>query len=178
MANHSSGIQSRREIPIATLFVLAILGSAFLIFLVQPMVGKRILPWFGGTPAVWMVCLAFYQTSLFLGYAYAHLLIRFAAPAVQLLIHLLLVGGALLLLPVLPGESWRPNGIEQPIEDILVMLCANVAVPFLVLASTGPLVQAWFSRLFPTRSPYPLYAVSNGGSLLALFVFPFFTEKR
>ncbi len=176
MANQTAEAPSRREIPIVTLFVLAILGSAFLIFLVQPMVGKRILPWFGGTPAVWMVCLAFYQTALFLGYAYAHLLIRFATPARQLTIHLLLVGGALLLLPVLPEDSWRPNGIDQPVEDILIMLVANVAVPFLVLASTGPLVQAWFSRLFPTRSPYPLYAVSNGGSLLALFAFPFFLE--
>jgi hypothetical protein len=159
-------------------FVLSIFASAFLIFLVQPMVGKRILPWFGGTAAVWMVCLAFYQTALFLGYAYAHLLIRFASPSLQLMIHASLVGLALIVMPVLPGDSWRPEGVTTPVSDIVTMLSANVAVPFLVLASTGPLVQAWFARLHPTRSPYPLYAVSNGGSLLALLAYPVLLEPR
>lgn len=86
------------------LFVTAILASSFLIFLVQPMVGKRILPWFGGTPGVWTLCLAFYQTTLFVGYAYAYLLIRFAGPFAQLGIHALVVGTAFLALPVLPGD--------------------------------------------------------------------------
>ena len=92
------------------LFGIAIFSSAFLIFLVQPMVGKRILPWFGGVPSVWTLCLAFYQTTLFLGYAYAHLLIRFAKPKLQFGVHAAIVCAALAALPVLPGDSWKPSG--------------------------------------------------------------------
>lgn len=158
------------------LFVAAILSSAFLIFLVQPMVGKRILPWFGGSASVWTLCLAFYQTTLFLGYAYAHLLIRFATPTLQLGIHCAVVAAAFFVLPVLPSEIWQPEGGGNPSFDILVMLASNVALPFLVLASTGPLVQAWFARANPDRSPYPLYAVSNFGSIVALLAYPFLFE--
>lgn len=160
------------------LFIVAILASSFLLFLVQPMVGKRILPWFGGTPSVWTLCLAFYQTTLFLGYAYAHLLIRFASPVAQLGIHALVVVAAFIALPVLPGEVWQPTSMLNPNADILAMLTANVALPFIALSSTGPLVQAWFARLYPDRSPYPLYAVSNVGSFAALLAYPFFLEPR
>jgi spermidine synthase len=160
------------------LFASAIFGSAFLIFLVQPMVGKRILPWFGGAPAVWTLCLAFYQTTLFAGYAYAHCLIRYAGSARQLVIHGIAFAGALLALPVLPGEAWKPGAAVEPNTAILAMLVVHVALPFLVLAATGPLVQAWFARGHPNRSPYPLYAVSNVGSLLALLSYPFFLEPR
>ncbi|HEB90229.1 MAG TPA: ferrichrome ABC transporter permease [Deltaproteobacteria bacterium] len=163
--------------PVA-LFVLAILSSAFLIFLVQPMVGKRILPWFGGAPGVWTICLAFYQTTLFFGYAYAHLLIRFSPPKAQIWIHALFVGAAFVALPVLPGEVWQPDDVTDPSGDIVAMLAANVALPFMVLASTGPLVQAWFARSHPDRSPYPLYAVSNVGSFAALLAYPFLLEPR
>jgi spermidine synthase len=160
------------------LFVVAILASSFLIFLVQPMVGKRILPWFGGTPGVWTLCLAFYQTTLFVGYTYAHLLIRFAGPRAQIGIHALLVGAAFVSLPVLPADSWQPTGVANPSANILAMLTSNVALPFIALASTGPLVQAWFARSYPHRSPYPLYAVSNIGSFAALLAYPFFLEPR
>jgi len=161
------------------LFVVAILASAFLIFLVQPMVGKRILPWFGGVPSVWTLCLAFYQTTLFFGYAYAHFLIRFATPKLQLAIHAFVVIAALVALPVLPGDTWKPTGdATSPSLYIFQMLTANVALPFLVLASTGPLVQAWFARSYPNRSPYPLYAVSNIGSFAALLAYPFLLEPR
>lgn len=164
---------SRRPI-----FVVAILASSFLIFLVQPMVGKRILPWFGGTPSVWSLCLAFYQTTLFLGYAYAHLLIRFARPVVQLGVHTALVAAAFVALPVLPSLAWGSGDLSQPNRDILAMLGSSVALPFAVLASTGPLVQAWFARAVPDRSPYPLYAVSNIGSFAALLAYPFVFEPR
>lgn len=160
------------------IFVFAVFASAFLIFLVQPMVGKRILPWFGGAPAVWTLCLAFYQSTLFLGYAYAHLLVRFAPPPGQLAVHAVVVCAALAALPVLPGDRWRPTGASSPNADILAMLGVNVALPFLVLAATGPLVQVWFARSSPERSPYPLYAVSNAGSLLALLAYPLFFEPR
>jgi hypothetical protein len=160
------------------LFIAAIFASAFLIFLIQPMVGKRILPWFGGVPAVWTLCLAFYQSTLFLGYAYAHLLIRFARPSRQLGLHAAAVAAALIALPVLPSDAWQPRDAGEPIVRILVMLLANVALPFMVLASTGPLVQAWFARCYPLSSPYPLYAVSNVGSLLALLAYPMWLEPR
>jgi spermidine synthase len=160
------------------LYALAAFASAFLIFLVQPMVGKRILPWFGGGPGVWTLCLMFYQTTLFLGYAYAHTLIRRTSPRAQLAIHGLVFAGAVLLLPVVPDDHWRPAGLDDPERSILLMLFANVALPFLALAATGPLVQAWFARQHPDRSPYPLYAVSNVGSLLALCAYPFVIEPR
>ena len=160
----------------SSLFAASIFLGAFLIFLVQPMVGKRILPWFGGGPGVWTVCLMFYQCTLFLGYAYAHGLVSWIRPAYQWRIHGLVLVGALLLLPVLPGEAWKPDPQADPSQSILWMLVVNVALPFIALAATGPLLQAWFSRAYPGRSPYPLYAVSNVGSLAALLVFPTLIE--
>ncbi len=158
------------------LFAITVFASAFLIFLVQPMVGKHILPWFGGAPGVWTLCLAFYQTTLFIGYAYAHLLIRFIPVNRQIIIHGVVLLCAFGVLPVLPDADWKPLGPVAPAGRILAMLCSNVALPFLMLASTGPLVQAWFARRYPAASPYPLYALSNVGSLLALFSFPFLFE--
>ena len=160
------------------LFVGTIFASAFLIFLVQPVVGKRILPWFGGAPGVWTLCLAFYQATLFLGYAYAHLLIRYTRPSLQLIIHGLFFTAAVLTLPVLPGDAWKPDALGEPSTSILVILSVNVALPFFVLAATGPLIQAWFARRYADRSPYPLYAVSNVGSLLALIAYPILIEPR
>ena len=159
-------------------FVVAIFLSAFLIFLVQPLVGKRILPWFGGTPGVWAVCLAFYQTALFAGYAYAHLLIRFVKPRFQLGIHAILAAAAILAPPVLPSLDWSLSDSESPAWRILAMMTSHVALPFIALASTGPLIQIWFARRYPERSPYPLYAVSNLGSMLALLAYPFWLEPR
>ncbi|HEY5658785.1 MAG TPA: fused MFS/spermidine synthase [Myxococcota bacterium] len=172
----SVAAEHRASEGIAVLFAFAIFAGAFLIFQVQPMVGKYILPWFGGTPGVWSLCLAFYQATLFLGYAYAHLLIRHVPPLRQPAVHALLLLAALATLPVLPEASWKPEGGESPGLRILGMLAANVGLPFLLLAATGPLVQAWFARVFPARSPYPLYAVSNAGSLLALLSYPVAVE--
>ena len=162
--------------PSVALFAATVFASAFLIFFVQPMVGKHILPWFGGAPAVWLVCVAFYQLTLFFGYGYAHLLNQRLASSRQLVTHAILFAAALLVLPVLPDESWKPQGGAPPSLHILAMLASNVGPPFLLLAATGPLLQAWFARAFPGRSPYGLYAVSNAGSLLALLAYPFFVE--
>jgi hypothetical protein len=159
-------------------FGLAIVGSAFLIFLVQPMVAKRIVPWFGGTPAVWTLCLAFYQSALFLGYAYAYALIRWAPPALQVPIHGALLVGAAFSLPILPGLGWTTTDLSAPSTRILQLLSIEVALPFVALAATGPLVQAWFARRYPDRSPYFLYALSNAGSLAALLAYPFLIEPR
>lgn len=168
-------MSTRFGLPVVV-FAAAIFSGAFLLFLVQPMVGKRILPWFGGGPGVWTVCLMFYQASLFLGYLYAHGLVRFFPARAQWGIHALVLGAALALLPVLPSDLWRPDGASDPGGSIVTLLLANVFVPFLALAATGPLLQAWFARGFPDRSPYPLFAVSNTGSFVALFLFPFVME--
>ncbi len=175
----SAGLDAGKEPGAArttAFFAVAVCLSAFLIFLVQPMVGKRILPWFGGGPGVWSLCLMFYQCSLFVGYAYAHGLISWVRPGVQWIVHGLVVVAAFALLPVLPGEAWMPSPLDDPSDAILGTLVANVALPFIALAATGPLLQAWFSRRFPSRSPYPLYAVSNVGSLAALVLFPSMIE--
>jgi len=158
------------------LFAAATLLSAFLLFLVQPLVAKHILPWFGGVPAVWNVCLAFYQSALFVGYLYAHFLITRVPPSRQLWIHAALVVTAFAVLPVLPGESWRPDGAAAPGARIFLMLTGSVALPFIALAGTGPILQALFAKRFPGTSPYPLYSLSNFGSLLALLCFPFALE--
>ncbi|MBK7948536.1 MAG: hypothetical protein IPK00_07265 [Deltaproteobacteria bacterium] len=162
----------------AALFGAAVFAAAFLVFLVQPMVGKRILPWFGGVPAVWTVCLAFYQTVLFAGYAYAHVLIRCFGPKQQLAIHAAAVVAAILALPVLPEAPPDLEGQADPTWTVIASLSGSVALPFLVLASTGPLVQFWLARAHPAVSPYSLYAVSNIGSFLALFAYPFAIEPR
>jgi hypothetical protein len=142
--------------PSVALFATTIFASAFLIFFVQPMVGKSILPWFGGAPAVWLVCVAFYQVTLFFGYGYAHLLNQRLRSSRQVVTHAVLFAAALLVLPVLPDESWKPQGGAPPSFHILAMLASNVGPPFLLLAATGPLLQAWFARAFPGRSPYGL----------------------
>ncbi len=158
------------------LFAVATLLSAFLLFLVQPLVAKYILPWFGGAPAVWNVCMAFYQSALFGGYLYAHFLITRIPPSRQFWLHAALVVAAFALLPVLPAESWRPDGAQPPGARIFLMLISSVGLPFVVLAGTGPIVQALFAKRFPGTSPYPLYALSNLGSLTALLCFPFALE--
>ena len=158
------------------LYVVSIFSSAFLIFGVQPMVGKHILPWFGGAPSVWMTCLAFYQTALFLGYAYAYGLAARVPLRLQPVFHGLLFAASLAVLPVLPADAWRPTPDDDSTLRILNMLTANVALPFVLLAATGPLLQFWFARALPGRSPYVLYAVSNVGSLLGLLSFPFLVE--
>lgn len=163
---------------ILTLFGVAIFASASLIFLVQPMVGKRVLPLFGGAPGVWSVCLAFYQTVLFLGYAYAHATSRWLPVRGQVGLHALLAVVALAAPPVLPPAEASLGATASPITAILGMLTVHVAAPFFLLAATGPLVQHWFVHCRPTRSPYPLYALSNLGSMLALFAYPFLIEPR
>jgi hypothetical protein len=159
-------------------YAAAIFVSAFLLFQVQPLVSKSILPWFGGTPAVWTTCMLFFQSLLFAGYAYAHFSQQWFAPRRQALIHLGLILVALLMLRVVPEPSWQPENVSDPVGPILVMLAATIGIPYFVLSSTGPLLQAWFVRSFPGRTPYRLYALSNIGSLLALVSYPFFFERQ
>lgn len=166
-------------------FALAIFLGAFLIFQVQPFIGKYILPWFGGTPSVWSTCMLFFQTLLLGGYFYAHLVATRLKPRTQVLVHGTLLVGALAVLgyqwaawgaPVLPGESFKPPDSNMPIVRLLTLLVASVGLPYFILSSTGPLTQAWFNRVHPERSPYRLYTLSNIGSLLALVSYPFVIE--
>ena len=159
-------------------FALTIFTGAFLLFQVQPLIAKFILPWFGGGPGVWTTCMLFFQVLLLGGYAYAHLISRWLKPRAQALVHLALLAAALALLPIIPSEAWKPAGSENPVPRILALLLVTLGLPYFVLSATGPLLQQWFSRANPGRSPYRLYALSNLGSLLALVSYPFFFEPH
>ncbi len=161
-------------------FALVIFVSAFLLFQVQPLISKFILPWFGGSPAVWTACMLFFQTLLFAGYAYAHFSVQRLSPARQGGLHLALLALAILGLAFLfpPSSAWKPADSSQPTLRIMLLLTASVGAPYFLLSATGPLLQAWFARSFPGRSPYRLYSLSNIGSLLALLSYPFWVEPR
>lgn len=163
-------------VPAPVTFGVTIFTSAFLIFQVQPLISKYILPWFGGTPAVWSACLLFFQIVLFGGYAYAHLLTRHLHARHQVLVHGLVLLLAICLLPIEPDTSWKPTGDEAPIGRILMLLLASVGLPYFTLSATGPLLQKWFSQVEPASSPYRLYALSNVGSILGLVSYPFCVE--
>ena len=156
----------------ATIFL-----SAFLLFQIQPLLGKLILPWFGGGPAVWTTCMLFFQLALLTGYAYAHWSSSRLQARVQSSVHLFLLAASLLALPLAPSpEVWKPGPGVLPTAHILMFLVATVGMPYLLLSSTAPLVQYWFSGAAPGRSPYRLYSLSNTGSLLALLSYPFLFE--
>jgi hypothetical protein len=146
--------------------------SAFLLFQVQPLIGKYILPWFGGTPGVWTTCMLVFQVLLFGGYLYAHLTSRWLSPRIQAGLHVALLAGACVMLPVIPGEALKPTGSQEPITAIVLLLGVTVGLPFFALSATGPLLQDWQNRTHPGRTPYRLYALSNAASLLALISFP------
>ena len=151
---------------------LAILLSAFLLFQVEPLIAKLILPWFGGGAGVWTVCLLFFQFTLLLGYLYAHLLTKtFARPA-QGWVHATLLAASLLTLPILPNSSWKPVGPEHAAAHILWVLALSVGLPFFLLSATTPLLQAWSGDSGEGRGVYRLYAFSNAGALLALLSYP------
>ena len=127
-------------------YATTIFLSACLLFQVQPLIGKAILPWFGGTPAVWTTCMLFFQLLLLAGYAYAHLLSSRLSPRVQFIVHGGLLLCSLVFLPIGPSANWKPTGAEIPSWHILSLLAATIGVPYLLLSATGPLLQGWFSR--------------------------------
>ncbi len=157
-------------------FAAPIFLSAFLLFLVQPMMGKYILPWFGGSAGVWSVCLLFFQVMLLVGYTYAHMLHRYLSTRTQMIVHVTLLAASLGFLPIIPSAMWKPAPADNPSLRILLLLTVVLGLPYCMLSSTGPLLQSWFARAFPQRSPYRLYALSNVGSLLALAGYPFVVE--
>ena len=158
------------------LYAVTILLSAFLLFQVQPIIAKMILPWFGGSAAVWTTCMLFFQLLLVGGYAYSHWSIRALRPRTQTLVHLALLAAGIAALPILPDASWKPVGEADPSLRILGLLAASVGLPYFLLATTSPLLQAWYARAGHGAMPYRLYALSNLGSMLALVSYPFVVE--
>ena len=153
------------------LYALTIFLSSFLLFQVQPIIAKIILPWFGGSAAVWNTCMLFFQAALLGGYTYAHWLQ--AQPAKrQRQIHLALLGLSLLSLPILPSVSWKPAGTDEPIGRILGLLATTIGLPYFLLSTTSPLLQAWYVRETKTGIPWRLFALSNLASMLALLGYP------
>jgi len=138
---------------------------------VQPIIAKQILPWFGGSAAVWTTCLVFFQSALLAGYGYADGAMRLGARR-QAFLHVLLLAASLAFLPILASGGWKPQGEEEPITRILLLLAATIGLPYFLLSTTTPLVQAWYWRRFRSAVPYRLFALSNLASLAALLGFP------
>ena len=154
------------------LFAATVFTSAFLLFLVQPIIAKQILPWFGGNASVWTVCMVFFQLVLLGGYAYADAVVRRLAPRSQAILHTLLLAASLAFLPILASEAWKPAPDTEPTARILLLLATTIGLPYFLLSTTGPLVQAWFARSFPSATVYRLFALSNLASLAALIAYP------
>lgn len=162
------------------LFPLTIFLSAFLLFLVQPLIGKQVVPWFGGSAGVWTVCLAFFQLVLLAGYGYADLMGRFAIRR-QMQVHLGVLLLALLTLPILANPALKPLGDEDPTGRLMLLLAATIGLPYFAVSSTGPLIQNWFATVTPKTDArrervYRLFALSNLASLFALMAYPFAIE--
>ncbi len=161
-----------------TRYAATIFLGAFLLFQVQPLIAKIILPWFGGTAAVWSAALLFFQLVLLGGYAYAHCLIRYIKDRAQMMVHVALLAVSCALLPILPSSAWKPAEPGDPTWRILTLLAATVGLPYFLLSATSPLLQAWYVRRTGSTMPYRLFALSNFASLLALGSFPFLVEPQ
>ena len=157
-------------------YVPTIFISAFLLFLIQPIIAKQILPWFGGSASVWTTALVFFQVSLLAGYAYADATNRLVGRRVQAYLHIALLLVSLIFLPVVADSTWKPTGAENPSVQIIFLLLATIGLPFFLLSATGPMVQSWFARSFAERRVYRLFALSNLASLLGLVSYPFAIE--
>ncbi|MBC7925239.1 MAG: fused MFS/spermidine synthase [Bryobacteraceae bacterium] len=160
------------------LYGTVVFVSALLLLLVQPVITKAILPWFGGSAGVWTTSMLFFQLVLLLGYLYAHLITRTLAVRTQTILHIALLVLASLLLPIRPSEQWKPSGEGDPAGHILGLLFASAGLPYFLLSATSPLLQSWYSRTLQTGLPWRLFAVSNLGSLIALLCYPVLIEPQ
>jgi SAM-dependent methyltransferase len=156
----------------------AVFFGAFLLFQVEPILAKQIHPWFGGSAAVWTICLVFFQTGLLAGYLYAHWAATHLKPQTLALAHVALLGLSLLSLPVILPAGWKPEGGEDPSLHILGLLAVTAGLPYFLLATTSPLMQLWHWRERAVSIPYKLYAVANFASLCALLAYPFLIEPH
>ena len=173
--------------PHKILFPVAIFFGAFLLFWLELILGKYLLPWFGGTPAVWTTCMLFFQMALLGGYIYAHFLSSRASVTAQVSLHCLLLFAAVAQLaylatrwssPLTPSAAWKPVTQQAPALHVIGLLAVAAGIPCLLLSSTGPLLQHWYKRSVAGNSPYRLYSLSNLASFLAIFAFPLFLEPR
>ncbi|HEX7013466.1 MAG TPA: fused MFS/spermidine synthase [Steroidobacteraceae bacterium] len=158
------------------IYALSVLLGGWLLFLVQPLIARLILPWFGGSSSVWSAALVFFQVSVLAGYSYGHWLTTRTRPRVQATLHTILLVAACALMPIVPSDTWRPTDSSDPTLRILLLLGATVGLPALLLSSTSPLMQVWCMRRTGSQVPYWLFALSNFGSMLALLSFPFLLE--
>ena len=163
---------------IKLLFAGTIFSSAFLLFLVQPLISKHILPWFGGSAAVWATCMVFFQVVLLAGYAYADTITRHLVPRHQVILHVGLLIAGLAFLPIIPDPSWKPIGNEDPTLRILGLLVSTIGLPYFLLSTTGPLIQSWVSRTVLGAHVYRFFSLSNLASLVALICYPFVIEPN
>src|SRR6266496_399843 len=184
----SPSVQARSRIIAPRMLAagLTIFLGAFLLFQVEPLLAKAILPWFGGAPAVWTTCMVFFQVALLAGYLYAHAIVRRFSQEGARRLHLFLVFFSLATLvaplawgnlPLLPSAAWKPPDPANPIGRIVALLATHVGLPFLLLSSTSPLLSAWIARARTGAPVYRLYAASNLGSLLALVTYPPLVER-
>lgn len=160
------------------LYACAVFLSAFLLFQIQPLIAKIILPWFGGTSSVWNTCMLFFQAALLLGYLYAHWLHERLSARKQAAVHAVVLLASLAVLPVAPGASWKNPSVANPEWHILLLLAATVGLPYFLLSTTSPLLQAWYARTHAGAVPYRLFALSNFASLLALLSYPVLVEPN
>lgn len=162
-----------------TIYRLTIFLGATLLFLVQPMFARMVLPLLGGSPAVWNTCMLFFQAVLLAGYAYAHASVHWLGPRRQAILHIIVLAAVLLLPAIAVPDGWKPPGEGTPVFWLLGLLTVSVGGPFFVLSATSPLLQKWFADCEHTQSkdPYFLYAASNAGSMLALLSYPFIIER-
>ena len=166
-------------------FGVTIFLGAFLLFQVQLLIGKYLLPWYGGVATVWTLCMLSFQLLLLAGYAYSHLLVQQLPHRLQRPLHLTVAIAALVVVgvsafgwyaPLLPDGSFKPGADADPTWHVVRVLAIAVGVPFFVVATTSPLLQAWFGAAYPGLSPYRFYALSNLGSLLGLLTYPTLVE--
>ena len=168
-----------RGAPPVGLFATVAFCSAALVFLVEPLAGRLLLPLLGGSPAIWNTSLAFFQAGLLAGYAYAHGLQRLGSVRRQMAVHLLVLAAAALVLPLRISAVFGPPWPGAPAPWLAAVLAVSIGPPFAVLSATAPLMQAWYARLHgpaAPRSTYSLYAASNLGSLIALAAYPMAVE--
>ena len=160
------------------IYTITLFVSATLLFWIQPMFTKVVLPLLGGSPAVWNTAMMFFQSALLAGYGYAHATTRILGVRRQAVLHISLLFVALLTLPAMVGEDWRPPAETNPVLWLVTLLTVSIGLPLFVIAATAPMLQKWFAhtRHPAAADPYFLYAASNLGSMLALLSYPFVVE--
>jgi hypothetical protein len=163
---------------VKALFAGTIFASAFLLFLVQPLIAKQILPWFGGSAAVWSVCMVFFQVVLLAGYAYSDWITRRLSVRAQARLHVALLLASLAFLPIVTSARWKPAGAEDPTWWILGLLMGTIGLPYFLLSTTGPLVQSWVARTPWGAQVYRYFSLSNLASLVSLLSYPVLIEPR